>query len=264
MRAVCLVPALLLCLSTSSSAQEWVEYVSRSDRFTVNFPTAPQVRDITYATEFGISLPGRVHSVDNGASRYSVTVIDYTDVQAIHASRLTDCAKYPNLCNNPWVAELRGAIDYAVWSFLQRDAKVTAFAYGNMDRVEGRLLQLTNADRSRTFAAVHMHENRLYILEGTVPPGAPPPGLFQQSLGFLDKDGLRVRYETVYANAYPPPPRVRYSQPGASVPDLSGMQPGTRRTFTEGPFAGQTWGIDGSGQPYLVQDGAPSTVQGFP
>jgi hypothetical protein len=55
-----------------------------------------------------------------------------------------------------------------------------------------------------------MHENRLYILEGTVPAGAPPPGLFQQSLGFLDEKGVRVRYEAVYANGYPPPPRVQY------------------------------------------------------
>ena len=107
-------------------------------------------------------------------------------------------------------AELRGAMDYATWNFIKKDAKVTYFAYGNTDRIEGRRIQLTNADRSRTFAAIHMHENRLYILEGTVSAGSPPPGLFQQSLGFLDEKGTRVRYEAVYSNAYPPPPRVKY------------------------------------------------------
>ena len=40
-----------------------------------------------------------------------------------------------------------------------------------------------------------------------MPPTAPPPALFQQSMGFLDKDGVRVRYETTYANGYPAPPR---------------------------------------------------------
>jgi ABC-type transport system substrate-binding protein len=40
--------------------------------------------------------------------------------------------------------------------------------------------------------------------------GAPAPGLFQQSLGFLDKDGVRVRFDSVYSNAYPPPTRVKY------------------------------------------------------
>jgi hypothetical protein len=55
-----------------------------------------------------------------------------------------------------------------------------------------------------------MHENRLYILEGTVPKGAPAPGLFQQSLQFLDKEGKRVRYQSIYTNGFPPPPRTQY------------------------------------------------------
>jgi len=205
--------AVVLFLSGPSFAQEWLEYASRADRFTVNFPAEPQVRDITYPTEYGLTLPGRVHSYEDGPNRYSVTVVDYANVQKIHQERLTNCQKYPNLCNNPWNGELRGALDYAVRSFLQRDAKVTDYAYANIDRIEGRRLQLTNADRSRTFAVIHMHENRLYILEGTVPAGAPPPGLFQQSLGFLDKDGIRVRYEGTYSNMYPPPPRVQYQAP---------------------------------------------------
>ena len=33
--------------------------------------------------------------------------------------------------------------------------------------------------------------------------GAPEPGLFQQSLGWLDKEGNRIRYtETIYSNSY--------------------------------------------------------------
>ena len=42
--------------------------------------------------------------------------------------------------------------------------------------------------------AIHLNARRLYILEGTVPDEAPPPGLFQQSLGILDEDGRRIRY----------------------------------------------------------------------
>ena len=103
-------------------------------------------------------------------------------------------------------------LDYAAWNFLQRDAGVTHYAYYNSDRIEGRRIQLTNPDQSRTFAAIHMHENRLYILEETMPLAGPPPGLFQQSLGFVDEEGIRVRYETIYSNMYPPPPRVQYGQ----------------------------------------------------
>jgi len=208
--------AFVLCLSGPSFAQEWIEYVSKEDFFTVNFPAQPTVREIMYPTEYGITIPGRVHSSQEGPNRYSVTVIDYSNVQKIHQERLADCQKYPNLCNNPWVGELRGAMDYAAYQFLKRDAKVSHYAYYNSDRVEGRRIQLANADRTQTFAAIHMHQNRLYILEGTVAEGAPPPGLFQQSLGFVDKDGFRVRYDSVYSNMYPPPPRVQY--PGMPPP----------------------------------------------
>jgi hypothetical protein len=55
--------------------------------------------------------------------------------------------------------------------------------------------------------AIYMHDNRLYILDGTVSPTTPPPALFQQSLGFFDNEGIRVRYQTIYRHGHPPPPR---------------------------------------------------------
>ena len=76
---------------------------------------------------------------------------------------------------------------------------------------------LANPDGSRTFAAIHRHGTRLYILEATVPKGAPAPGLFQQSLQFLDDTGKPLRYRRFYTTGYsdewkfpaPPPPRAR-------------------------------------------------------
>ena len=87
------------------------------------------------------------------------------------------------------VLDLLSALDHATRAFLTRDSKVTHFAWAVVDRVPGRQIHLTNGDGTRTFVAIHMHENRLYILDATVPPRAPEPGLFQQSLQFLDKDG---------------------------------------------------------------------------
>lgn len=211
MRHVLCVPvAFVLCLSAPASAQEWIEYTSRADLFTVNFPGEPTVREISYSTEYGVMLPGRVHSHESGPTRYSVTVVDYSNIQKLHADRLANCDKYPNLCGNPWVGELRGAMDYAAAAFLKRNVKVSDYGYTNTERIEGRRMQLVNPDGSQTFVMIHMHQNRLYILEGTMPAGSPPPGLFQQSLGFVDKDGFRVRYDSPYSNAYPPPPRVQY------------------------------------------------------
>jgi hypothetical protein len=209
MRLMRLVPAaaIILCVAAPSFAQEWIEYYSRADRFMVNFPKQPQVKDVTYPTEYGLNLPAHLHIYEEGPSRFSVTVVDYNDVEKMHGERVRGCTLYPDQCTNQGQNELHGALDYAASSFIKRDGKVTYYGYANSDRIEGRRVQLTNPDKSKTFVAIYMHENRLYILEATVPGNAPPPALFQQSMGFLDKDGARVRYKTPYSNAYPAPER---------------------------------------------------------
>ena len=52
--------------------------------------------------------------------------------------------------------------------------------------------------------------------EATVPARAPAPGLFQQSLMFVDEEGKPIRYRRFYTTGYsdewkfpaPPPPRA--------------------------------------------------------
>ena len=198
---------LSMAIPSLSFGQEWIEYYSRDDRFLVNFPKQPQVSTVMWPTEFGLTMPARVHLSQDAASRYSVTVVDYTDIEKLHGERVKGCTLYPDQCTNQGQNELHGALDFAAWNFIKRDGKVTYYAYANSDRIEGRRVQLTNPDKSRTFAAIYMHENRLYILEATVPATAPPPALFQQSMGFLDKDGVRIRYKTPYSNVYPAPER---------------------------------------------------------
>ena len=75
-----------------------------------------------------------------------------------------------------------------------RGGEVTYDAWHHIDLVEGHQLQITNADRSRTYAGIYFHDGRLYILEATVPEGSLPQGMFQQSLRFLDDEGRRIRY----------------------------------------------------------------------
>ena len=63
---------------------------------------------------------------------------------------------------------------------------------------------------SRTFASIYMHENRLLIVEATVPRGDAPPVSFNESLNWLDESGRPVRYQTTYVNipdVPKPPPR---------------------------------------------------------
>ena len=224
---------LALSVAAPLFAQEWVEFASREDRFTCLFPTQPKVTETTYLSQHEANLPARIYTTEQGKSRYSVTVVDYNQAQRILTEKAKSCPAGAEPClggpgdEGHWKADIRGAIDWSTWQFLKRDAKVTSFVWAAMDLVEGRQLQLTNADKTRTFVGIFMHENKLYVSEGTVPPGYPEPALFQQSLGWLDENGIGLRYTTYYNNSYPPPSRVdrsrrpgqgRIDAPGAVVP----------------------------------------------
>ncbi len=217
MRVSPLIPAaLILALSAPAAAQDWIEYTSKEDLFIVNFPGEPTIKAIPYPTEYGVTLSARVYTVEDRGSRYAVTVVDYTNAEQLHTERARTCTGYPNTCTNRTVNDLRGALDYAIFQFLQRKAQVTYYGLGDTDRIEGRRVQLVNPDQSRTFGAVYMHDNRLYILEGTVPANAPPPALFQQNVGFFDTNMDRVRYQTLYRHGLPAPPREP-SPPGGRL-----------------------------------------------
>src|SRR5712691_2826226 len=208
MRFISLIStSLVLSVSGPLYAQEWIEFASREDRFTCNFPTQPKITETTYRSQHEADLPARIYSAAQGKSRYSVTVVDFTQAQRILTEKAKSCPAGAEPClggpgdEGHWKADIRGATDYASWQLMQRDAKLTLFVWAAMDLVEGRTLQLTNnADQSRTFIGLFMHENKLYIGEGTVPKGYPEPGLFQQSMGWLDENGIGLRYTATYSN----------------------------------------------------------------
>jgi hypothetical protein len=198
-------------------AQEWIEFGSRDDRFTANFPGQPTITQTTYKSQFGADLPARVYSATQGQSRYSLTVVDFSQIEKILAEKAKACPAGAETCRGGGSstgpgysrADYNGAIIHATWQLMQRDAKVTHLLWNNIDLVGGHQIHLTNRDGSRTLAAIYMHDQKLYIAEGTVPEGYPEPGLFQQSLGWLDENGNGVRYQTLYHHAFPAPPRGR-------------------------------------------------------
>src|SRR5262245_56671013 len=92
MRLIPLVAAVLIVLiSTPSFAQEWIEFNSQRDFFRVNLPVQPTTRDITYKSEYGIDYPARVYTAVQGANRYVVTVVDYTEAEKKHAEQVKNC-----------------------------------------------------------------------------------------------------------------------------------------------------------------------------
>jgi hypothetical protein len=119
MRTAAILLALLLWMPGLAIGQEWIDYVSRQDGFSINFPGTPQITETTWQSQLNYRLPARVYRAERAGERFSITVVDYSPLEA-------------------WV-----------------------------------------------------------------PEGRPEPGLFQQSLGWLDKDGNRIRYtETIYSNSY--------------------------------------------------------------
>lgn len=191
------LPALALVIgacSTAVRAQAWQDYVSAEDRFATMFPGEPQVREISWSSEYGAEFPGRVHSAEVAGSYYAVTVVDYSDSEAIHWARSNTTEADSPANYNYWRIDKRASVAYAATQFRQRGGTVTFDAWHHIDRVPGHQLQITNPDGSRTYAGMYLHDDRLYIIEATVPPRTPPPGMFQQGLRFLDEQGYRVRY----------------------------------------------------------------------
>jgi len=205
MRRVLVTIAVLIPLACPVFAQEWIQYASKADLFAVNFPGEPKTQDITYTSEFDISLPGRVYNAEQGRSRYSVTVVDYADAEKIHGARVAGCRAKGgegDACQNDWRSDVQGAMIFAASKFLKRGSTIDFFGWAVVDQVEGLRVQLTNTDASRTFGEIHRHGTRLYVLEATVPPRAPAPGLFQQSLMFIDEEGKPIRYRSFYTTGY--------------------------------------------------------------
>jgi len=210
MRSVSFIAVLALLLSGALAAQEPDYYVNTPDGFKVMFPAQPTVTNTTWKSQQGYMLPARVYTVDRAREHYSVTVADYTNIENMAKEYVKHCPPGAPTCNGNdltgvgyWKHDTRGAIINAVFRFTQRDAKLTDLLWSQHDMVEGYELQMTNnADQSRTYAYVTMHEMRLYVVEATVPKNSPPATLFQTSFTWVDKDGNGIRYATMYNNEF--------------------------------------------------------------
>jgi hypothetical protein len=196
-----LTALFIVCFSGPAFCQEWISFTSELDRFEIDTPGTLEMSETTFDSEYGAVFPSRIYSYDDGATHYSVTVVDFTDAQRIHSER----ANKTNADDGSlyWAVDVLGSIAYAAWNIRKRGGEVTYDAWHYIQRVEGHQLQITNEDRSRTYAGIYLHETLLYILEATAPPGSPPPVIFQQSLTFLDDEGNTFNYDYIHS------PRLR-------------------------------------------------------
>jgi hypothetical protein len=243
MMRVTVILFALLFTTVPAFAQEFAEYRNIQDGFKVDFPGTPMVTTTTWKSEHGFMLPARVYGADRGKEHYSVTVVDYSGIEQMGIERAKSCPPGAEPCLGSdlagigyWKHDVRGAILYATARMIrQPSVTLDELTWQQEDLVEGNQVQVTNsANGSRTFAFIGMHEMKLYVVEGTVPKGSPPPALFQTSLGWVDKNGNGIRYRSIYNNEfhviehYPVPP---HAGGGAADPAAQGggRQGGGRR-----------------------------------
>jgi hypothetical protein len=219
--------SLLLLMPRAAAAQaEWQVYVNQQDSFTVNFPGQPKIAEITWRSQLGYMLAGRVYSAESGRERYSLTVVDYRPLEEQGIARNKTCPPGNAQCRDGgetigpayWKQDERGAIAFAVAKYLKNPAyDVTDYAWDWQDMVEGYHLQLKGGGL-RTLVYVAMHDRKLFVLEAVSPEAYPEPALFTHSMGYLDNDGKRIRYtETIYSGSYHglgvyPRPQYRVSE----------------------------------------------------
>lgn len=202
--------------AATSTNEEWSEFASREDHFTITFPGRPQITETTFTSQYGAILPTHVYTGRQGSGRYSITVVDYNPVERLLCERsrtlpALDLAVH-EYGPGYWKTDVRSGVVFAASKYLEKDGKVTNMFANFADLVAGMQLQFTsNADQSRTYASIYMHDNRLVIAEATVPRGYPAPLIFQQSLGWLDDNGNRIRYQI-----------MNYNEPDAPKPSGRG------------------------------------------
>lgn len=219
MRLIPFIVAAAIMLQPGPAAAQWIEYASKQDLFYVNFPHEPKVESITYDSAQGAPLPGRVYAAESGGSKYSMTVIDYSHIEEIQQEMIKKCPKDAHMtCRGTGPdgpsgsgyskLDKAGAYDWATWKIIDRGGKITLFEWTFIDYIMGRWIHSTNPDGSRTYDALHMHKDKLYWLNATVPKGYPEPGIFHQSLRIIDEQGVPIRYNALYMNGYPEPTRA--------------------------------------------------------
>ena len=165
--------------STSMGGAQWVEFEDRTDFFFVVFPETPTITTSTWQSQQGLQYPARVYTAYEGPSRYTMTVVNLTEMKA--------------------VAEMRAMISWEAWRFRKMGGDISYDMLGTIDGIPGHQLHIKHADKTTSVIGIYLHDKKLYVMEARVSNGNPGALLFEPSLSILDENGRRIRYA---ADAY--------------------------------------------------------------
>lgn len=177
-------------------------YVNTVDFFSVSVPCMFTMRTITWETEYDSEVPGHVYSCKDGDNEYEMSVINYTDLMEIRrAQEHTDAAGGGGVDTYARI-DVAASVAYASTKLRNEAAKVTYDAFHYINLIPGMELQYTLSNGNRVYAAVYLHDYRLYIMKATVPANGIPPLLYTQSFAVVRPDGSSIRYQAIYRHPW--------------------------------------------------------------
>ena len=177
-------------VSSAAFAQRFAPFESMEDRFRILAPAGGfDIETTEFETEYGIVVPARVHKAETDGGTYTLTVVDFTNAAALHRELGANISVYGEV-------DVRASVAFVARQIRERAESIEYDNYHYIGRVDGHQLHTTNPDGTRTYAGLYLLESKLYVIDATVKPGAPPGGIFQQSLEFLDDDGNGIMFRT--------------------------------------------------------------------
>ena len=191
--------ALLAATAHPLFAQEdFVDFLSKEDFFSITFPGKPTITDGTWVTERGVILPSKVYTVEEPHGRHQLTVVDYTPVERVLTQKSHEkCPDGADTCLGLhesglgyWKDEYRGGVNYAISTLVvDKDVRITQLIFKFIGQVGGLELRMTHPDQSRSVATAYMRKNRLFLLVSTTPKGWPESWIMQNSISWTGTDG---------------------------------------------------------------------------
>jgi hypothetical protein len=164
--------ALVSCAFASvlpppASAQDKL-YVNCQYGFAVIFPAQPMMREISYTTHTGASVPARQFYEERGADRFTVTVVHFPNGPAVDDQIVEHAA-----------------------ANLRRRGEVRFQAEANYDPgMPGRQLNIFEPNGRQLRASVYMADRYLTITEANAAPGDFNALQFEQSITLVDSMGV--------------------------------------------------------------------------
>ena len=133
-------------------------YVNTNDFFSVSVPCKFSSKDITWATEYDSTVPGRVYNCKSGDTEYEMSVINYTDILKIRAAQKHTDAAQGDVYGR---VDLAASVAYAATKLRNEAAKVTYDAFHYINLIPGHELQYKLPGGMLVYAAFYLDEDRL-------------------------------------------------------------------------------------------------------